>query len=770
MTDRERPAGREDAAARHPLRVLIVEDSALDAELMVRELTRYGFAVQWRRVCGAEPLQRALDEQPWDVVLSDYVMPGFSGLDALGAVRRHDDGLPFILLSGTIGEELAVAAMRAGAHDYLLKSEFKRLGTAVERQLRDAEQRRARRRVDEALHLRTRALDAAANAIVITDIESRCLWANPAFTRLTGYAPEEYLGRTLPELLRANEHPPEFFAELWRTVLAGRVWHGELVNRRKDGSLYTEEQTITPVTDEAGRLTHFVTVKQDVSDRYRAEARVREHAALLDAANDAIYVRDLDDRLTYWNRSAHRLHGFDHGASAANALLTHASVRAARAQAIAEGNWAGELRLERDGAPPVVVFSRCTLLRDAQGRPTGILAIDADVTAQKQLEAQYYRAQRLEGIGVLASGIAHDLNNILAPILMLAPLLHAAVATEEDRQQLDTIEQCARRGADIVRQLLTFARGTPGTRTPVSVGQLVREVERLARETFPRHLHIAAEVPDDLWGVLGHSTRLQQVLVNLAVNARDAMPAGGTLRFGADNVTLAEPPTGVHGTARAGRYVRLRVSDTGTGIQQEHLEHLFDPFFTTKGPGEGSGLGLPTVLGIVNGHEGFLRVDSTPGVGATFEVYLPALADTAAGALAVRPDPPRGRGELVLVVDDEDLVRSSLTRTLVRHGYRAVSAANGRDALEVFADRGREIAIVLTDMMMPVMGGAALAATLRSQARALPIVGMTGLSDRRDDAAGLNLTATLRKPFERDDLLAVLAQVLGRTAGDDQAR
>lgn len=521
-----------------PLRLLVAEDSEPDAGLLVRELERHGFAPSWRRVWTADGLVNALRDAPWDLVISDYAMPGFGGLEALALVIESGLDLPFILVSGTIGEDIAVSAMRAGAHDYLLKDHLARLGAAVDRELREAGQRQARRRAEtdaraaqSALLLHTNALNAAANAILITDADGHIEWVNPAFCALTGFSAEECLGRDPGDLQRPPVHDPSFYAQMWQTILAGHVWRGELVNCRKDGTTYHEEQTITPVTGAGGRIEHFIGVKQDITPRKRADERIRQQASLLDAVTDPIYVTALDGRAVSWNRSADALYGFSRGESAreGGVVADAAALDAARAAVLAAGTWSGEFPYADAGGRALTLLSRWTLLRDDAGLALGVLRIDTDITERKLLEQQFLRAQRMEAIGALASGIAHDLNNVLAPTLMLTPLLRDALPDADNRGMIDTIEQCAQRGADIVRQLLTFARGEPGARVALPIRHLLRDIDKIVRETFPRSIRVTTRPPDELWTAEGDATQVHQVLLNLCINARDAMPEGGDL-------------------------------------------------------------------------------------------------------------------------------------------------------------------------------------------------------------------------------------------------
>jgi nitrogen-specific signal transduction histidine kinase/ActR/RegA family two-component response regulator len=401
---------------------------------------------------------------------------------------------------------------------------------------------------------------------------------------------------------------------------------------------------------------------------------------------------------------------------------------------------------------------------------THFIAIKQDITERRQIEQQLLRAQRMEGIGLLAGGIAHDLNNVLAPILLSVELLRLRKTDPADLRALDVIGAAARRATGVVRQVLTFARGIDGERIPLRPRDLLRELAMMIEETFPRPIEILRDVADDTPMVCGDATQLHQVLLNLAVNARDAMPQGGRLVFSARGEELRTRRPSYMGEIPPGAYVLFSVRDTGEGMSDEVRERIFEPFFTTKPRGKGTGLGLPTVLGIVRSHRGFLQVDSQPGVGSEFRIYLPAMAPEQAGS-----NPPiplvrvEGRGRCVLVCDDEVAVREVAGVVLKQAGFRVIEASHGREALEVFTNRGDEVDAVLMDLMMPLMTGDRAAVEMLRARPALPLVLMSGLMDQETvhtalKSIGDQPPALLRKPFTAQDLLTALAKSSAATA------
>ena len=429
--------------------------------------------------------------------------------------------------------------------------------------------------------------------------------------------------------------------------------------------------------------------------------------------------------------------------------------------------WADEYRFLLKDVRYATVQDRGYILRDATGKGTRMVGGMTDLTERKKLESQYLRAQRLESIGTLAGGIAHDLNNVLSPIMMAIDLLKLDATGDPRRlETLEIIRASARRGADLVRQVLTFARGLEGQRIAVDLHHLVADLEGIISETFPRKIAIVTEIPTNLWPIVGDATQIHQVLLNLAVNARDAMPDGGTLTFAADNLEIDAQYAGTSQEVRPGSYVVIAVTDTGVGMTPEVRDRIFEPFFTTKAVGKGTGLGLSTVHSIVKSHGGYVTVDSEVRHGTTFKVLLPADPTLARRAAEGPPkDLPRGQGEWVLVVDDEESVRSITERTLEAFGYRVLTAADGVEAVAVFAQHKKEIALVLIDMAMPVMDGPTAIHALRHIEPDVPIVAASGLASNATvaRAAVAGVKDFLAKPYSAEALLRLIRKVLDRS-------
>lgn len=633
------------------LRLLLIEDNPADAELVLLHLRRHGFEPDCTRVESEAELRTALPAG-WDVVLSDYELPQFDGMRALALVREHDASLPFILVSGTMGEERAVAAMKNGASDYLLKDRLSRLGPAVAHAL---EQRGLWRERDDALHdLREsrerfrEVVETIHEVFWITDVRAepgRLLYVSPGFVSIWGRPVESIAGSI----------------DLWL-------------------------ETVDPL------------------DRDRIAAAMQAR--------------------------------------------------------LPSGTFDEEYRIVRPDGAVRWIHGKAFPVHGPDGQVWRVVGVSEDITARKSLEDQFLRAQRLEAIGTLAGGVAHDLNNILAPMLMAAGILRDGTRDERDERLLAMIEQSAHRGAEVIRQLLTFSRGGEGERVIVQLRYIVKEMGGIITETFPRDIALKVDVAAKLDPVLGNATQLHQVLMNLCVNARDAMPGGGELTLRAANVTIAEPAG--RPDLPPGRYVMVAVADTGTGISPENLRRIFDPFFTTKAPGKGTGLGLATVQGIVKAHGGHLTVDSVAGQGTVFSIYLPPAEVSSPAVEPAISAAPQGAGETVLVVDDEPAILAAAKIVLERNGYHVLTACDGVAALGVFADASVAVDLVLTDVMMPAMGGVELVRALRARRPRLPIVATTGMAedDKRSALTELGVNAIVDKPASPQAMLRAVHAAL----------
>jgi len=629
----------------------------------------------------------------------------------------------------------------------------------VERQLRTSEER-------------FRMLSTATNdAIWDWDLATGTLWWNDGFQRLFGFG----RGESEPTIKSWTRriHPEERRKLVGSLQVAlkgkGSTWRGDYRFARGDGSYAYVWGRGHIIRDEEGKAIRMIGGMTDLSERRANEERLGEQAALLDNAQDAILVRGLDHRILYWNKSSERLYGWTAqealGRSIKDLIYRHdAAFEAATAATVEKGEWVGEIeQWTRDGQK-LIVEGHWTLVRDEVGAPKSILASNTDITQRKKLEEQFLRAQRMESIGTLAGGIAHDLNNLLSPIVMGVDLLRRFSNDPRAASIISTIEQSAQRGTNLVKQVLSFAKGVEGARVSLQLSHLVREVETIVINTFPKNIQFQKQICPGLHTILGDPTQLNQVILNLCVNARDAMPQGGTLTIALYNQEVDEQYAAMDREVVAGSYVVLEVADEGTGMVREVMNRVFEPFYTTKEPGQGTGLGLPTALSIIRSHGGSLHVYSEPGKGSTFKIYLPATDELESGATSVNEQEPfpRGNRECVLVVDDERALLSITRQTLETFGYRVLTAEDGAQAMAVYVKNRADIAVVLTDMMMPVMDGSALIAALRRISPKARIIATSGLNSNgrpgHDTSAGAD--HFLAKPYAADVLLKLLRQVI----------
>jgi PAS domain S-box-containing protein len=585
--------------------------------------------------------------------------------------------------------------------------------------------------------------------------------ANRCFLEMVGREPADVAGRriTIQSLMAPTAQA--IHAARLREIREHGVLPplpGELLHR--NGSI-VPVLLASAVVERAA--AESVTFAVDETATRRTADELRNQTLLLDSARDAIVLRDLEGRICFWNEGARRLYGWTRDEAAGRLLSELIGVSgeggepAVDAAVFACGEWQGELHQQTKGGAQVVVDSRCSLIPSAFGEPPMMLIINTDITERKSLERQLMHAQRLEILGTLAGGIAHDLNNILMPILMGCGVLKRTGIPPEAAPTVDGIESSARRGADVIRQLLMFAGGHRVDSEMTNPGLLVTELERMLRETMPPSIAIESEVEPNVWSIACDATQLLQILLNLGVNARDAMPDGGILRLRAENVEVDAHYANMNPGASPGMYVMLSVSDSGTGIAPDTMERIFDPFFTTKEAGVGTGLGLPTVRSIVKNHGGFLNVYSEPGA-TVFKVYLPARYETAPEDDAA-PPVISGQGELVLVIDDERAIRDVTAATLESFGYRVLTAADGSEGIALYAQHP-DVAVVLTDMLMPVLDGPTTIRALRQLNPNVRVMGMSGYTSQRTTGPMPDLL--LQKPFRAADLLNAIHALLSR--------
>lgn len=624
-------------------------------------------------------------------------------------------------------------------------------------------------------------LDTAMDGIISMDADQKIVLFNTAAEAIFGWSVEQVLGKSIdiliPERFHSRHHADvKHFGEE-KTKNRRMATQRTVKALRANGEEFPIEASISQTTINDEKV--YTVILRDVTEAVRYRQQIEQQSQMLDQVSDAVSVVNREDRITYWNQAATRLFGWTADEALgkkACELLFRGDARVlseVMRETDARRSWNGELVKVTRSGEPVIVEHRRTVLQDETGQVKGHLCIDIDITARKKRERAAHRSQRLESIGTLAGGIAHDLNNVLTPILMGAKLLASGRIFGDRQGLLETMVASAQRGADLVTQLLAFAGGIRGERAPVCINEIVNETCKLLEHTLPKSIRISTSSPADCPPVLGDSTELSQVLMNLCINARDAMPDGGTLTIKSEIVCLDDNAKQLNPDATPGRYVLLKVSDTGIGMSPDILDRIFDPFFTTKEVGKGTGLGLATVQGIVKSHSGFINVYSEPRNGTKFMIYLPAEErfepDTGKAEEGDEAGTRKaGRGYTVLIVDDELFILKMTATALEASGFKVITARDGAEAISTYSRHRDEIAVVLLDMMMPGLDGLQTLEHLKRVNPEVAVVACSGLRTQQREKEALERGARyfLPKPYSESQLLEVLSNILRTTAGD----
>jgi PAS domain S-box-containing protein len=887
-----------------PLRVLIVEDSEEDALLLRAELRRHGYVPDFERVETDEAMRRALQRGPWDIILSDYRLPHFSGPAALAVLQESGLDVPLIIISGTVGEETAVAVLKAGAADFVTKDNLSRLCPAIEREVREGTIRRDLRRAEEALKVseeRLRSLFGGIDdALFVHDEGGRIIDCNEAACRRLGYTRSELLTMRTSDV-DAPEFAGGFGDRLAEQLHQGRIAY-EGVHVTKDGRripvdistsvidfrgtkavlaimrditsrkkaeeelglqnliLATQQETSLDgilIVDEQARIVSFnqrflelwrippeiVAARQDrlllesvlhrvvepdaflarvehlyahpdeksseeiqlkdgrTFDRYSAgmvgadgryygrvwyfrditgrkqieEALRRseaEYRGLVEYAPLGIFRSTLDGRFLTVNTALVRMLGYE----SAEQLLERSLPRdiyvdpQQRTDLLLRFRKEEEARTEalwrcRDDTS-ITVQLNVRIVRSSPGRVEYIEGLVENVTTQRNLENQFRQAQRLEAVGRLAGGVAHDFNNILTAIVAYSDMLLQDFGAEDPkRADVEEIRSAAQRAAGLTRQLLAFSRRQVLQLRVLSLNGVVEAVDNMLQRLIGEDVTLVVRQGDNLGAVRADPGQIEQVILNLAVNARDAMPQGGQLTIETSNVELDAAFAEQHPPLVPGPYVQLAVSDTGTGMDAETKAHLFEPFFTTKELGKGTGLGLATVYGIIKQSKGFVWVYSELGRGATFKIYLPRVdAPLDAPDMAPAAKPAAGGHETILLAEDDPAVRHVISEVLTQQGYRVLSAPDGASALAVARAHPGEIQLLVTDMVMPGMTGRELAETLLAGRPAVRVIYTSGYTDDAVVRHGVLEAGMLylQKPFTPNALAFKVREALDR--------
>jgi PAS domain S-box-containing protein len=765
-----------------PLHVMLIENTTADAELILRKLERAGFQCQPQIIATRAELLEHLGRFPFDVVLADYHLPGWTGMDAFSTIRQAGRDVPFILVTGILGEEVVVECIKQGVTDYVLKDHLARLPLVVARALEERALRDARNLMVQALR------QSEANSLFLFAHNPLPMWVfeketlqflqvNNAALRHYGFDRMEFLQMSAPEL-----HPAEEVAKLLAAFQNGtpEAFHGsQWRHRKKDGSVIDVEMFLGGM-EYSGHAAALV-VAQDITERKRAEEEKQKFFTLVEYSRDFIAVADLQDNVQYVNPAGRAMLGIEglHAVKGTHSLdyvvsddlpLVHGTILPAL---YSFGHWEGELRFRhrQTGKSLPMDFVGFQVKDPQTGEPRFVATVSRDMTERRALQQQLQQAQKFEAFGQLAGGIAHDFNNVVGAILGWAELgeQQAASGNPALESYFKKIHyQCGRVTA-LIQQLLAFARRQILEPRSLSLNQTVHDVMNLLDKVIGKDIEIKTALDDHLSAVRADPTQIEQVLMNLCINSRDAMPKGGRVTIETHNATFSEQDCRGAAGLQPGRFAELHVSDTGMGMDAATQERIFEPFFTTKGMGKGTGLGLATVYGIVKQHSGFILVESELGKGSTFRVFLPVNETTAESDL--RPTvlvdlPVRGGTETILLADDHDGICEMAQTVLKTKGYHVLIARDGEEAIEMFTANRDRISLVLLDVIMPRRSGPEVFAAIKALDQRVSVVFATGYSS--DTAALADLVergvAVLRKPYSPAMLCRRVREVLDAAA------
>jgi two-component system cell cycle sensor histidine kinase/response regulator CckA len=748
------------------IRVLLVEDNPADARLL-REAVFQGGAgrIELEHVDRLATGLRRLLENSFDLVLLDLHLPDSHGLETLERAHQAAPNMPIVVLTGMDDEALAIKAMRNGAQDYLVKGQVD--GNLLVRAMRYATERKRAIEAVERREEHYRSLfENALDLISILNVHGAIRYASPSHERVLGYRPDELVGRSVLDYVHPDDAETMMTA-FPRPDVTNSV---EIRFRHKDGSWRVLESMGRNLSD-SPVVQGIVVNARDITERKHVEDALREAnltlRAVIQTCPLAIYSTDLEERVKSWNQAAQRMFGWTEGELLGRALPQAidgewGDTRRKRAESEesgpaesgpAEAGYEARCHRKDGSALDVTIWS--AVLREAGGAVKGIVEVVADITERRRLEEQLRHSQKLEAVGRLAGGVAHDFNNLLMVITGYSEMLLSEMnPADPARGDLGQVLKAAERASDLTRQLLAFSRRQLARPKVLDLNALVTDMHRMLRRVIGEDIELALELAPDLRRVRADPGQLEQVILNLAVNARDAMPRGGTLTVETGQVKPDDEYAHGRGAAELDKYVMLRVADTGVGMDADTKSHLFEPFFTTKEQGKGTGLGLSTSYGIVKQNGGNIWVDSEPGAGTTFQIYLP-VADEEAERVESRAESlaPRGR-ETILLVEDDEAVRRVLEAILRRHGYDVLSSESAPAALEICDRYSGSLDLLITDMVMPLMSGRELAEKLALRSPGLKVLYVSGYNDEGGPptSGAPSLGGFLQKPFTPETL------------------
>jgi len=757
------------------LRILIVDDSPEDTALLTRWLQQEFSPVVHERVQNARDMRDALARESWQLVISDYFMPHFSGLSALQVLQHSGRDLPLIMISGQGGEDLAVEAMRAGAADFLVKGNLSRLIPAVRRELKEAVERRERRVAEEAL----RATEARFQSLVEQSLvgifmlrQDRFSYVNPKFAQIFGYRQDELIDRKgLLDLVAADDQMGVMLHFLRPLNQKTQSAHLFFRGRRMDQQLIELEAHGTRTRHNGDEA--IIGTLLDITDRKRAEEQLSKLSAAVEQSPVAVVITDAKGNIEYVNPKFTEFTGYGEAEVLGQNPRILKSGEMSDAfyrqmwHTISTGNdWHGEFHNRKKSGELYWESASISAVKNGEGRITHFVGVKEEVTERKREVDRVRQAQKMEAIGQLAGGVAHDFNNLLTIIngysTLLVKELTAGTLMYREAEQ---ILRAGERAADLTRQLLSFSRRQIVEPRILNINDQVRSVEKMLRRLIGEHIELVTALSDDLGLVKLDPGQVEQVIMNLVVNARDASETGGLITIETGNSELDKAFALSHPGAYPGRYVRLAVKDRGFGMSDEVKRRLFEPFFTTKEMGRGTGLGLATVYGIVKQGGGYIEVISQPEQGATFNIYFPRVFEDPQEVDEGSADDDLDGDQTILVVEDEPGVLHLVVQTLQQRGFTVLETTDPLQGVTIFEENADDIDLLLTDVVMPFMSGPKLASLLQEKNPQLKVLFMSG---HTDDKIGFEKVLEqgapfLPKPFGSDGLIAKVKQTLGES-------
>ncbi|MEJ5364077.1 MAG: response regulator [Desulfosoma sp.] len=756
-------------------KILLVDDNPNDRFLMMRLLAKEFPEAACVEVPTAAAFESALKEFDFQAVVTDYDVRWASGLEVLRRVKERDPYVPVVMVTGTGTEEVAVQALKEGLSDYIIKQHMRRLPAALKEALEKAELKKRLDRTLEQLkaseHRYRMLVEWAQDTIFTLDLQGRYTSINQRSLDRYGLSPEDFLGKTVSEVHEARGAP--YYSDLLSRVFETKqavTFEYPFAHR---GMTYWHRDTLYPILDARGNVEAVGGISADITDRVQAEEKNRLLSTALEQAAEGIAVATADGKIIYANTAFTRLTGYDPSELEGRSLRMLQSSRHEPSfyqnmwATVRSGQvWRGDVKTRIKDGRDRLFEVLLTPVRSASGIIVHVVSVNRDVTEQRALESQVVQSQKMQALGTLAGGIAHDFNNILGAVVGYAELARLHI---HDRDKvlnaLQHIVDSSKRARDLVQQILTFSRPSPGVeRKPVQLRYVAREVVKMLRATLPSTIEIRENFPADIPVVMADPTQMHQVLINLCTNAFHAMrDDGGVLELSLSLERLAEGQALQNQGLDPGEYVVLSVKDTGHGMSPEVLERIFEPYFTTKEIGEGTGLGLSVVYGIVRDLGGAVGVESRPGQGSLFRVFLPAAhqGKERHGAEAQPSSPPRGT-ERIVVVDDEPMLVEMTRHMLGLLGYTVTGFSDPEQALAYVKAHADATDLVITDLTMPKLTGPKLAQAIREIRPDLPMVLMSGYGEgvMESKARSLGFAAFLKKPYGALDLATTVRSAL----------